>query len=98
VNRFLGLYAISTTPTVGIRVGLSHCDPDLCGVILSPRRRLELSNAGEGFWNPVSIESGEPVAIEMFGQVWSGRRYEFRIERMSFCSEPFSTLIMATTL
>nr|WP_245632367.1 hypothetical protein [Edaphobacter aggregans] len=46
-------------------------------------------NALEGFWNPVSIESVASEAIEMFGLVWTGRRDEFCIERMSFCGEPF---------
>jgi hypothetical protein len=52
-------------------------------------RHSELSNAIEGFWNPVSIESVAPEAIEMFGLVWTGRRYEVCIERVSFCGEPF---------
>ena len=53
------------------------------------RWHSELSNAVEGFWNPVSIESIAPEAIEMFGLVWTGRRDEFCIERMSFCRELF---------
>ena len=98
MNRFLGSYAASTTPAVRICVGLSHCDLGCARYPFTAKWHLELSNAIEGFWNPVSIESVAPEAIEMFGLVWTGRRDEFCIERMSFCSEPFSTLIMATTL
>jgi hypothetical protein len=74
---------------VRIRVGLSHCGLDCAGYPFTARWHLELSNAVEGIWNPVSIESAAPEAIEMFGMVWAGKRDEFCIERMSFCSEPF---------
>ena len=70
--------------TVRIRVGLSHRDLGCAGYPFTVRWHSELSNAVEGFWNPVSIESVAPEAIEMFGLVWTGRRDEFCIERMSF--------------
>ena len=79
----------SCSPKVRIRVGLSHCDLGCEGYRFTVRWHSELSNAVEGFWNPVSIESIAPEAIEMFGLVWTGRRDEFCIERMSFCGEPF---------
>ena len=79
----------SCSPKVRIRVGLSHCDPGCAGYPFTERWHSELSNAVEGFWNPVSIESVAPEAIEMFGLVWTGRRDEFCIERMSFCRELF---------
>jgi RNA-directed DNA polymerase len=68
---------------------LSHCDLGCAGYPFTVRWHSELSNAVEGFWNPVSIESVAPEAIEMFGLVWTGRRDEFCIERMSFCGELF---------
>jgi hypothetical protein len=77
------------TPAVRIRVGLSHCDLGCAGYPFTVRWHSELSNALEGFRNPVSIESVAPEAIEMFGLVWTGRRDEFCIERMSFCGELF---------
>jgi hypothetical protein len=80
----------SGTPTVRIRVGLSHCDLGCAGCPFTVRWHSELSNAVEGFWNPVSIESVAPEAIEMFGLVWTGRRDEFYIERMSFCVSVWS--------
>jgi hypothetical protein len=83
------LAASSDPPTVSIRVGLSHCDLGCASCPFAARSHSELSNAVEGFWNPVSIESVVPEAIEMFGLVWTGRRDELCIERMSFCGEPF---------
>jgi len=68
---------------------LSHCDLGCEGYRFTVRWHSELWNAVEGFWNPVSIESIAPEAIEMFGLVWTGRRDEFGIERMSFCRELF---------
>ena len=68
---------------------MSHCDLGCAGYPFTVRWHSELSNAVEGFWNPVSIESVAPEAIEMFGLVWTGRRDEFCIERMSFCGELF---------
>ncbi len=68
---------------------MSHCDLGCASYPFAARWHSELSNAVEGFWNPVSIESVAPEAIEMFGLVWTGRRDEFCIERMSFCGEPF---------
>ena len=52
-----------------------HCDLGCEGYRFTVRWHSELSNAVEGFWNPVSFESIAPEAIEMFGLVWT-RRYE----------------------
>ena len=68
---------------------MSHCDLGCAGYPFTVRWHSELSNAVEGFWNPVSIESVTPEAIEMFGLVWTGRRDEFCIERMSFSGKLF---------
>ena len=67
---------------------MSHCDRAV-RYPFTVRWHSELSNAVEGFWNLVSIESVAFEAIEMFGLVWTGRRDEFCIERMSFCGELF---------
>ena len=54
----VSVYALDCTPpAVRICVGLSHCDLRCARYPFTARWHLELSNAIEGFWNPVSIQN-----------------------------------------
>src|SRR5665213_93367 len=82
-------HSMPITPTVRIRVGLSHCDLGCSGVPFSAWGRSEFPNAVERFRHSVPVEGVASKAVEMPGQVWAGASDEVRVQCIPLCDQPF---------